>query len=51
MKPGTAYITFMIDGTAFSGVFCKQIEENTGKEKLVFAAVGENNECVWGVKR
>lgn len=51
VKDGTAYITFNIDGTSYEGVFCTQTEENTGKEKIVFSAVGENNECIWGVKR
>lgn len=51
VKDGTSYITFNIDGTSYEGVFCTQTEENTGKEKIVFSAVGENNECIWGVKR
>lgn len=50
VKSGTAYITFVIDGTVYEGVLCRQTEENTGTEKIVFSAVGENNECIWGVK-
>lgn len=47
----TSYITFIIDGITYEGVFCTQKEENTGKEKIVFSAIGENNECIWGVKK
>ena len=51
VEDGTAYITFEINSVKYEGVFCKQTEENTGKEKIVFSAVGENNECIWGVKK
>ena len=37
-----------IDGTEYSGVFCKMKDE-AGTEVMVFSAVGEN-ESVWGVK-
>lgn len=48
---GTAYITIVIDGTTYEGVFCIQKDESSAKtEKLVFSAIGSNNECVWGVK-
>ncbi len=50
IKEGTAYVTFTIDSTVFSGVFCRQTEENSGREKIVFSAIGENNESIWGVK-
>ena len=51
VKNGTAYLTLTIDTKAYEGVFCRQKEENTGRETIVFSAVGENNECVWGVKK
>ena len=51
VEDGTAYITFEISSVKYEGVFCKQTEEITGKEKIVFSAVGENNECIWGVKK
>ena len=51
VEDGTAYITFEINSVKYEGVFCKQTEEITGKEKIVFSAVGENNECIWGVKK
>lgn len=47
----TAYITVTIDGIKYEGVFCRQTEEVTGEDKIVFSAVGENNECIWGVKK
>lgn len=52
VKEGTAYITFIIDGITYEGVLCTQKDESVNKtEKLVFSAVGENNECIWGVKK
>lgn len=52
VKDGTAYISFVIDGISYEGVFCKQADESKEKtEKIVFSAVGENNECIWGVKK
>lgn len=49
---GTAYVNFVIDGITYEGVFCKQKDESSDKtEKLVFSAVGNNNECIWGVKK
>lgn len=48
----TAYVKFVIDGTTYEGVFCIQKDESSNKtEKLVFSAVGSNNECIWGVKK
>lgn len=52
IKDGTAYITFIIDGVTYEGVFCKQTDESKSREeKIVFSAIGNNNECVWGVKK
>lgn len=51
VKGDTAYISFVIGSVKYEGVLCIQKEENTGKEKVVFSAVGKNNECIWGVKR
>ncbi len=49
---GTAYATFVIDGITYEGVLCKQTDESDKKtEKLVFSAIGKNNECVWGIKK
>ena len=49
---GTYYVIFIIDNVEYKGVFCKQYDESKEKtEKLVFSAVGENNQCIWGVKR
>lgn len=50
-KDGTAYATFVIDGVTYEGVFCVQKDESAEKtEKLVFSAIGNNNECIWGIK-
>ena len=52
VKDSTAYITFVIDGVTYEGVFCKQADESKERtEKIVFSAMGNNNECIWGVKR
>ncbi|MBQ8766389.1 MAG: glycoside hydrolase family 43 protein [Clostridia bacterium] len=52
VKDGTAYITFIIDDVTYEGVFCKQADESKEKtEKIVFSAMGNNNECIWGVKQ
>lgn len=52
IKDGTAYVTFIIDGVTYEGVFCMQKDESAEKtEKLVFSAMGNNNECIWGVKK
>ncbi len=49
---GTYYVTFMIDNVEYKGIFCKQKDESKNKtEKLVFSAIGENNQCIWGVKK
>lgn len=51
VKDDSAYITFVIDGVTYEGVFCKQSDESNEKtEKTVFSAIGNNNECIWGVK-
>lgn len=48
----TPYINITIDGKVYEGVICLQKDESEQKsEKLVFSAVGSNNESVWGVKR
>ena len=49
---GTYYVTFTIDNIEYKGIFCKQRDESAEKtEKLVFSAIGENNQCIWGVKK
>ncbi len=52
VEDGTAYITFVIDGVMYDGVYCLQNDESAEKtEKVVFSAIGSNNECIWGVKK
>ncbi len=48
---GASYVEIEIDGVKYQGVLAIQKEENGGSEKIVFSAVGENNECLWGVKK
>jgi hypothetical protein len=36
----------------YEGVICKQKDEGKEKtERIVFSAMGENNQSVWGVKK
>ena len=51
LSDSAPYITITVDGTVYEGVICKQADESKDKTKrLVFSAVGNNNECIWGVK-
>ena len=46
------YITVTIGSKTYEGVICTQYDESKNNTpKLVFSAVGSNNECIWGVKR
>ena len=41
------YITVTIDGKTYEGVICTQKDESKNNtQKLVFSAVGTNNECI-----
>lgn len=52
VKKGTAYMSLTVDGTAYEGVLCLQKDESKeNTQRLVFSAVGSNNECVWVVKK
>ena len=45
------YITITVDGTVYEGVICTQQDESNDKaQRLIFSALGSNNECIWGVK-
>ncbi len=48
MTDGTYYMNITVDGTDYSGVFCK-MQDEAGTECMTFSAVG-SNESVWGVK-
>ena len=46
------YITITIGNKTYEGVICTQYDESKNNTpKLVFSAVGENNECIWGAKQ
>ena len=47
-ESGSEYMTITIDGTEYSGVFCRMLDE-AGTEVMTFSAVGDNT-TVWGVK-
>lgn len=45
------YITLVINGTEYEGVFFKQHDENgTLEPVMTFTAVGDNNTSIWGCK-
>lgn len=45
------YITLVIDGVEYQGVFFKQHNENGASEPVMtFTTVGNNNTCLWGSK-
>ena len=45
------YITLVINGTEYEGVFFKQHDENgTPEPVMTFTAVGDNNTSIWGCK-
>ena len=50
-KDGTSYMSLVINGVTYDGVFFKQQDESEKVHKVMtFTAVGENNEAVWGSK-
>ena len=52
VKDNSPFVTFTIDGVTYEGVICKQKDESTEKtEKIVFSGIGNNNQCIWGVKK
>ena len=52
IKEDTPYITITIGSKTYEGVICTQYDESKNNtSKLVFSAVGSNNECIWGAKR
>ncbi|WP_147422808.1 glycoside hydrolase family 43 protein [Lacrimispora algidixylanolytica] len=45
------YITLVMNGTEYQGVFFKQHDENRTSEPIMtFTTVGNNNTCIWGSK-
>lgn len=51
-KDGTYYMSLVIDGVTYSGVFFRQTAEATSSAKVMtFTAIGTNNKTIWGVKK
>lgn len=51
MVASTAYVNMTIGGVEYKGVFTKQYDESADKNyKIVFAAKGNDNTTIWGVK-
>ncbi len=51
-EEGSPYVTFKIMNKEYKGVFCYQTEDvNKNNTRLVFAAAGENNMVIWGVRK
>lgn len=52
IKENTPYITLVIDNVKYEGVLCRQKDESAQeKEVLVFSAISETNETIWGVHK
>ncbi len=52
MKENSPYVTIKLRGAEFKGVFCRQSDESQERtERMVFTAAGDNNSCIWGVKK
>lgn len=49
---GTPYVTMVIEGDTYKGVFLKQADESDARnEVMTFTAMsGDNNTCIWGSK-
>ena len=45
------YLTLTVDGVTYRGVLCVQKRESGGGSAMTFAACGNNNATVWGVKK
>lgn len=51
-EEGSPYVTLKIMNKEYKGVFCYQTEDaNKNNRRLVFAAGGNNNMVIWGVRK
>lgn len=48
VKEGTPYITYTIDDAEYKGIVCKMTDE-AGNNVMVFSALSEQNNSMWGV--
>lgn len=46
----TAAATFHINNVIYQGYFAAEYDESTGNRVMVFTAVGNNNQTIWGAK-
>lgn len=52
VKDNTCYMSAVIDGVTYSGVFFAQHDESEACNKVMtFTAIGTNNMTIWGVKK
>lgn len=52
MEEGSNYISLDIEGASYEGIITKQQDESNDKKmQVVFSAIGDNNESIWGVKK
>ena len=42
--------TLKINNTTYQGYFAAEYDESTGKRVMVFTAVGNNNQTIWGAQ-
>ena len=46
---GYDYLTMVLDGVTYKGIFFRQRKENTETEPVMtFTCIGEDNTCIWG---
>lgn len=50
-ESGTCYMSVVMDGVTYSGVFFKQHDESSNNNNVMtFTAIGTNNKTIWGVE-
>lgn len=49
-EDGTPYVSILLDGVEYNGVFVEQIKEETKEKVMTFTLLGSNELAVWGSK-
>lgn len=49
-EEGTPYVSILLDGVEYNGVFVEQIKEETKEKVMTFTLLGSNELAVWGSK-